>query len=579
MLAAASHRGPDGRGSWVSGPVAIGHLHLQSGRLAADRRQPLEAGNGSLVLSLDGRLDNRGELAAALGWQRTEREDVSDAELVLAAYRSWGEACAERLLGDFAFVLWDDARRQLLAARDALGVRTLFYHWDGSTLLVGSECGQLLALPAANWEPDEQAVRDLLRLRFQEVGRTFYRGVHRLPPAHVLVLRGTSLRLRRYWDAPMEPEPGAGSEAEYAERFRDLFKQAVRDRLDLNRPVGCLFSGGVDSSCVLSMAHALSDEVPASLKAFSTVFKQAPVDDRQYIDLVSGRYGTDLHVCAVPRVGPVRDLDRMLEWTGSPLVDAHHPMLDSMLGEASRGGCRVILTGLRGDDLFGGLGQLADLTRRLRLGRALAELRAWAPVMGGRPVRLAWRLCLKPLAKPPRPPFRSHAAEEAHELLVGPFTVLSTEIFQLVASRWGLEPAYPFWDRRLVELMLSAPPELRAAGGVTKRVLRHALVGIVPQPILERRDKLSLTPQFRRGLVEYDKSRLRERLAGLHPVVEQQVSRRQVDRMLSELLAGRGASLLKLWFVVCMNAWLNRFEGATPQGDRRHALVVGERLA
>jgi asparagine synthase (glutamine-hydrolysing) len=141
MLSAAAHRGPHGRAAWVSGPAGIGHLYLDSGLLRPRSAQPLVSDDGLLVLGLDGRLDNRGELAAALGIRQPDVDGWSDADLVLAAYTAFGESCAARLLGDFAFVLWDGKRGQLMAARDALGTRTLFYYWDGAILLVASECG------------------------------------------------------------------------------------------------------------------------------------------------------------------------------------------------------------------------------------------------------------------------------------------------------------------------------------------------------------------------------------------------------------------------------------------------------
>jgi asparagine synthase (glutamine-hydrolysing) len=576
MLAAAAHRGPEGRGRWISGPAGIGHLHLDCGLLRPSSAQPLVSPDGHLALSLDGRLDNRAELVAELGRRHPAAEALSDADLVMAAYRSYGEGFAARLLGDFALVLWDGERRQLVAARDALGTRMLFYYWDGSTLIVASECAQLFAHPSARCEPDEKAISNLIRLHFNDVASTFYKKVHRLPPAHVLTLRARTLSLKRYWDAPAGPSSETLADDEYAERFRDLFEESVRCRIGSTRTVGCLFSGGVDSSSVLSMAHTVSAGTGAAdLKAFSMVFKQAPVDDTRYIELVRTRYRTAVHLCEVPRVGPLRNLDRIVDWTASPWVDVHHPVVTPLMTEARTQGCRLLLTGLRGDDLFGGLGQLADLTRGLHLRRALAELEAWAPTVGRRrTARLAWQLCLRPLARAPQPPFRSYAAEQAHDAAVGTLTILTTELFEVMAARFGLVPLYPFWDRRLVEFVLMAPADIRSAAGQTKRVLRQALVGVVPEPNLERRDKLNLTPQFRRGLVEYDREQLQERLAALHPMVEREVGRRQVDRMLADLLAGRSAPSLRLWFAICVNVWLQKVEGAVRQREPSPQVLI-----
>jgi asparagine synthase (glutamine-hydrolysing) len=568
MLVAAAHRGPDGRAAWVSGPAGIGHLFLDGGLLRPRSPQPLVSDDGLLILSFDGRLDNRADLAAALDVGQPDRDGWSDADLVLAAYGSFGEGCAARLLGDFAFVLWDGRRGQLTAARDALGTRTLFYYWDGATLLVASECGQLRAHPAARLEPDESAVSDLLQIRFDDVQSTFYTRARRLPPAHVLTLRARSLALKRYWDAQAEPDVVRLSDGEYAERFRELFAEAIRCRIGSSRPVGCLLSGGVDSSAVMSMAHTVAGPSPTvDLRAFSMVFKHAPSNDRIHIQRVADRYGTAVTYSDVPRVGPLRDLDRMVRWMGLPWIDVHHSVVATLMAEARAQDCRLLLTGLRGDELFGGLGSVADLMRRLRFRSALAEVGAWAPVTGRRRTRLAWQLCLRPLARPPRRPFQSYAAQGAYDAALGALVVLQTELFEISAARFGLEPLYPFWDRRVVEFALTTPADLRASGGVTKRLLREALAGVVPEPNLERRDKLSLGPHFRRGLVEYDRVQLKERLETLHPLVQRQVGRQRVERMLADLHAGRSESLLKLWFVICVNAWLQNIEGAAPSAE------------
>jgi asparagine synthetase B (glutamine-hydrolysing) len=279
-------------------------------------------------------------------------------------------------------------------------------------------------------------------------------------------------------------------------------------------------------------------------------------------------------MCEVPRIGPLRNLDRMLDWTASPWVDVHHPVVTALMTEARAQDCRLLLNGLRGDDLFGGVGQLADLTRRLQIRRALTEVKAWAVTTGRPPARLAWEFCLRPLARPPRRPFRSYAEEQAHDSVLGVFTVLATELFEVMAARFGLVPVYPFWDRRLVEFVLRTPPHVRSAAGQTKRLLRQSLAGIVPEPNLARRDKLNLTPQVRRGLVEYDREQLQERLDRLHPIVEKQMGRKQVDRMLADLFAGRSAPSLRLWFTLCVNVWLNGLQRAAPHRDLSTKVLI-----
>jgi asparagine synthase (glutamine-hydrolysing) len=146
MAAAIEHRGPDGIRYWVNGPVGLGHLMLQSTPESAHEKQPLANGDATLCLTLDGRVDNRSELRHGLESRGFSPRDDSDAELVLRAYECWGEGCPNRLLGDFAFAIWDAGKRQLFCARDHVGVSPFYYHRSASLFAFGSEIRSLLAL-------------------------------------------------------------------------------------------------------------------------------------------------------------------------------------------------------------------------------------------------------------------------------------------------------------------------------------------------------------------------------------------------------------------------------------------------
>jgi asparagine synthetase B (glutamine-hydrolysing) len=137
---------------------------------------------------------------------------------------------------------------------------------------------------------------------------------------------------------------------------------------------------------------------------------------------------------------------------------------------------------------------------------------------------------------------------------------------EIFAGRFGLEPSHPFWDRDLVEFMLALPPELKNWRGETKRLLRRSLRGVVPDLVLDRRDKLSLTPFFRRGLAVYDRPLLTQSLAVLHPTLSRQLGAREGLRLIDGLLAERPVPLLRLWFMICLNTWLKQPSGGLPLG-------------
>jgi asparagine synthase (glutamine-hydrolysing) len=572
MMGAAAHRGPDGSAVWLSGPAGLGHLLLVTGTPGEALRQPLVASDGAIAVSFVGHLHDarqlEGRLAREVRLAALTPGSATDAELVLAAYEAWGEGCPAQLLGEFAFVLWDGTRGRLLAARDATGTRTIFYSWDGRTLLLASEPGQLLAHPRVGREPDEDAIGNMLRNRFTDLTGTFHRDVRRLPPAHLLTLDQGRLQVQRYWDVNPLVEVRHPRDEDYADEFRGLFETAVARRLQSSRPVGCLFSGGLDSSAVISGASRVAPAAGVRLKGYAMVFEEAPVDDRVFIEAVQRMHGVEVEVCRPPRHGPLRDLEEVISCLDSPLVDAHYPMLAGLFGAAQRDGCRLLLTGLRGDDAFGGLGYLADLAARLRLRTLTRELRAWSEVVGDSLPHLAWRFSARPALRG-RGRFRSRAQREAHELALGSFTVLTTEMMELYAGRFGLVPSHPFWDRDLVEFMLAIPPELKTWGGETKRLLRRSLRGVVPDVVLDRRDKLNLTPFFRRGLAVYDRALLIDSLSSLHPTLSRQTGARDAPRLVEGFLADRPVPLLRLWFMICINTWLNEPSGGgRPLGPR-----------
>jgi asparagine synthase (glutamine-hydrolysing) len=516
--------------------------------------------DGAAAVSFAGHLHDAGELERRLAREgplatRTA-SPLSDAELVLAAYEAWGEGCPAQLLGEFAFVIWDGRRSRLLAARDAIGSRTIFYSWDGRTLLLASEPGQLLAHPGVSREPDEDTIGEMVRIRFKDLTATFHRDVRRLPPAHLLTLGQGRLQVRRYWDVNPRREVRHSRDEDYAEEFRDLFEAAVARRLESSRPVGCLFSGGLDSSAVISAASRAAPASGVRLKGYAMVYDEAPVDDRVFIEAIQRMHAVEVELCRPPRHGPLRDLAEVISWLDSPLLDAHHPMLADLFGAARRDGCRLLLTGLRGDDVFGGLGYLADLAAGLRLRTLTRELRAWSELVGDSLPHLAWRLSARPALRG-RGRFRSRAQREAHELALGSFTVLTAEMMELYSGRFGLVPSHPFWDRDLVEFMLALPPELKNWGGETKRLLRGSLRGVVPDAVLDRRDKLNLTPFFRRGLAVYDRPLLIESRSSLHPTLSRQPGARDAALLVEGLLADRPVPLLRLWFIICLNTWLN----------------------
>ena len=274
MASLLERRGPDGTGLWHEGPVGLGHTLLATTPELAFERQPVVDHASGCAITADVRLDNRDDLLAAL--RLTDRADsVGDAGLLLAAYLAWGDACVERLLGDFAFALWDPRARRLFCARDHMGMRPLCYHHTpGKLLAVASEPRAILVLERVPYRINAGRIADYLVNELEGIDKTstFFEGVYRLPPAHTLVATDQDVRIECYWTLEPGDELLLPSDEAYAEAFLEVFTEAVRCRLSSVGPVGAMLSGGMDSGSVVAVARGLlTAESRGPLRTYSAV--------------------------------------------------------------------------------------------------------------------------------------------------------------------------------------------------------------------------------------------------------------------------------------------------------------------
>ncbi len=380
MTDAIAHRGPDGIHHWISGSVGLGHCMLQTTPESLHERQPLVNDTGEVVLTFDGRVDNREDLRAALESKGARLRDETDAELVLHAYEWWGEESPLHILGDFVFVIWDGRQRQIFCARDFSGMKPFFYYFDAHTFLCGSELKQLLCVPTVLRHVNEGMVGEYLTGFITSQEETLYQHLFRLPPAHFLVIRATGVRKQRYWDV----DPGRANryrtDAEYRDHFFSLFQEAVRCCLRSHKRVGAHLSGGMDSSSVVAMASLLCREGkgPArGFEAFSLVYPSGwPCDERAYIQAVREhcQVKTNLVEPGLPDLAYYREQTRnSCDFADFPNGGGQNQSLNAL---ARARGVGVMLTGCGGNEWFeGNMNHLADLLRAGKLRRLLWQAR------------------------------------------------------------------------------------------------------------------------------------------------------------------------------------------------------------
>jgi asparagine synthase (glutamine-hydrolysing) len=617
MLDAMAHRSPDGTKVWSDGPVGLGHGLLRTLPERPSEAQPL--GDGELAITADVRLDNRDELLTALGL--TDRS-LSDAALVLAAYRRWEVDCPRRLLGDFAFALWDGPRSTLFCARDHFGVKPFCYHIGPSSFWFASEIKALLALCGPSREVDEARIADFLASVVSDSSSTFYSRIFRLPAGHHLSVTPLGRRLQAYWRPQASSTPREG---DAAEQFRDLFSTAVRCRLRGTDRVGAMLSGGLDSSSVACVAERiLRAEQSRRLPTFSLVFDKSPAwSERRLIEAVIAHGGFDPCYLASDRLAPFVDFDRMLaEQEGVGLAPGL-AFSRQLYWAAAERGVRVLLDGHGGDEVVshghGRLKELAAASRWLDLWR---EVRGEADIYG----TSAWRTfaayishfgpsarVLHPLGRAAaraqrqlrrlrrqaetRPGwggfinpdlaartdvaarYRAWRAEltgttserERHLAAISAsLQAYALEVLDKAAAGAGVEARYPFWDKRLAEFCLALPADMKLSGGWSRMILRRAMEGILPSSVQWRRDKFDFTPHLVQGMLEHHRPMLDHILFENGYDVGAYVNLAAVAaayrRMAERPEAANGHDVQAVWRTAALALWLrqrrNAFSGA-----------------
>ncbi len=541
LLDAQSHRGPDGRHIRRETSVGLGHLALHTTPEAVHEAQPQRGPDERLLLTADARIDNRDQLISALGCRRDGDRPATDAELILHAYRRWGDASPEHLRGAFAFAIWDASKDRLFCARDRMGLRPFHYCWSAPRFVFGSDINAVLAHPAVSREINDTRVADFLARIHLSKAYTFYDDILRLPPGHRAVINHEGMHTDAYWTLTLPEERTLGSDEAYAEAFREVFSSAVEDRLRADGDVGTFLSGGLDSSSVTATARAVSS---GFLHTFSALYEHTPeVDESEYIRAVLDRGDYQSHFVE----GTDHDLLKAFPGylaSQQKATLAHTPSLMQLLyRKVQDTGLNVVLDGHGGDEVASrGHGYPGQLAHERKWGALLQELRgrsqnaqlSWPMAflvywlrhgpLPGRVGRGMLRVLHAILGDaPPVPPrlidkdlarrtnvqdrkkkhreqsLSTSDTERQYHVRQVDHTVQPGALEELnqMASAHSVEPRFPFWDRRVVEFCLSLPPRVKRRRGVGRQILRSGLSPLLPDRIRTRTKKT----EFRRGVV------------------------------------------------------------------------------
>ena len=513
MRAALIHRGPDEGSTDVFGHCVLGHQRLKVIDLDTGY-QPVANESGDVVAVYNGEAYNFRALREEL--RGHEVRGTGDTPVLPHLYEESGPRFAERLHGMFALALWDAGRERLVLARDRLGKKPLLWtRLPDGTLAFASELKALLRLPQVPREVDLDAIDDYLALQYVPGDRTALRGIHKLPPGHVLVAEGRTERLERYWQP--EPAEPSSSEEEWLERVRESVAVSVRRRLVADVPLGALLSGGIDSSIVVAlMAEAAAQPV----RTFTVGFADERYDERAYARAVATRYGT-AHEELELEENIADTLPRLAATYDEPLGDeAAFPTF--LIAEQARRHVTVALAGDGGDESFAGYERYLAMGLAGRIPGALAHAGAAAL----RRLPAARREPRSPLYRSARlldvaatPADRRYArlmeifpldlradlwsdSRHARPLSLAPTrsgitglqlldlaTYLPGDLLlkaDLASMAHSLELRSPFLDHEVVSLGLALPDSLKGRGRQGKVALRRAFADLLPAEVAAR---------------------------------------------------------------------------------------------
>ena len=367
MLSRLHHRGPDGTGFHVDGPVGLAHARLsiidpQGGA------QPIFNEDRSVCVIFNGEIFNYIELRARLREQGHRFATDSDTEVLVHLYEQHGDDFVEHLNGQFAIALWDSRRQRLLLARDRVGIRPLFYTWNDGRLAFASEVKALFALPEVPRRLDPLGLASVFNCWAVLPPRTVFEGVMALPSGHLMVIDATGSQVQRWWDwsYPAASDLTRASEDDCAEALRELLIDAVRLQLRADVPVGAYLSGGLDSSIITSIIHHHAD---TPLRTFSLTFEDAEFDESVHQRELATWLGTTHSAIHCTRADIAAGFARLVWHAESPLVrTAPVPMM--LLADSVRAaGFKVVLTGEGADEVFGGY----DLFKEAHIRRFIAR--------------------------------------------------------------------------------------------------------------------------------------------------------------------------------------------------------------
>jgi asparagine synthase (glutamine-hydrolysing) len=591
MIATLTHRGPDDEGVWTSadGCVALAQRRLSIIDLSPLGHNPMPWDNGRLWITFNGEIYNFLELRAELEAKGHRFRSQTDTEVILAAYDQWGVESVDRLVGMFAFALWDESKRRLWIARDRVGKKPLYYSESNDVFRFASELKAIVADPSFDREVDPDAVRLYLRYGNVPAPLTIYRDARKLLPGHYLIVENGRTTVTRYWD-PVEhalhsqPRTDAAADADLESRLAT----AVRQRMIADVPLGAFLSGGIDSSLVVAL---MQEQSRAPVRTFTIRFDNPEYNEADQAAAVARHLGTEHHERTCDDREMLSVIDRLPSMYDEPFADSS-AVPTYLVSRTARELVTVALSGDGGDELFFGYPRYWHHSRAaavLALPRSIRQVAAFgAAHLPTRRLRriadvlrndeedhyarfVSWwnpaQVAMLTDGCPRVPELYADALQRSGSLgrddrpgLLDLVSYLPEDILTKVdraSMAVSLEVRAPLLDHRVIEYALALPASLKRRNRTMKWILRQMLYKRVPQALVDR-------PKMGFGvpLGDWFRGPLRERMdayCAASDLADLGINPAPVRALWADFKAGQTHRTDLLWQMFMLVAWAREF--------------------
>lgn len=604
MCDTLAHRGPDDLGVYTGSMVGLGNRRLAIIDLSTAGHMPMSTVSGKLWITYNGEVYNYRELRAELQGYGYRFRSNTDTEVVLYAYDKWGPDCLHRFDGMFAIAIWDEEERRLFLARDRLGIKPLYYYFDGARIIFASEIKAILQDPAVSKELNPEGILNYFTFGHSMAPRTIFKNIYKLPPGNHLTCTTEGeaklrIKIERYWAPPAPRQSKDLGEEYYAEEVYRLLRESVRKRLVSDVPLGVFLSGGIDSSIVTSLMSSIDQ---SRVKTFSIGFTNGgktynEVDDAR---IVAHHFGTEHHEILLDENDLTQALPNLVYYFDEPFGDAAN-FPTYLLSKFARDYVTVSLSGEGGDENFGGYRRyvienlvahypvLVGLLSNKMMQRAffnIPRLGRWyklAVDLGVHDGAERYASWLSVFNKEMRTELLDRNFRQLsdfdpldiyrrlytgngtwgvdHMLYIDQQTLLPDQFLEKVdkaSMAVGLEVRVPFLNHELVEFAATIPAKYKVRGFSTKHLLKNTFRYQLPVETLQKRKHgftPPVSPWFRDNLKGFVRDVLFDPMARSRGLFDYGY----IDKLYRRHLEGRGYYHWQLWLLIVFELWCQKF--------------------